>query len=156
VFAVASFKPRFAAHQSGLARGIGLVREASTDCVADYEKRGSGWRVIWCMSPSIRALCGTLAVLLAGRTSTAAVAAGSGDQQTAARGAGGAGVIVFGGVRWGTGSVSPGIYVLGADGGGLRRLTNAANAEDVDPAWRPDGRQIVFARRDVRGWRLYL
>jgi Tol biopolymer transport system component len=38
----------------------------------------------------------------------------------------------------------------------MRRLTNAANVEDVDPAWRPDGRQIAFARGDARGWRLYV
>lgn len=65
-------------------------------------------------------------------------------------------MLVFGGVRWGASSVSPRIYVLRADGGGMRRLTNASNVEDVDPAWRPDGQQIAFARRDARGWRLYL
>lgn len=95
-------------------------------------------------------------VLLAGCSSPAAVAARSGDQQSTSPGPAGVGAIVFGGVRWGTSSVSPRIYLVRADGGGVRRLTNAANVEDVDPAWRPDGRQIAFTRRDARGWRLCL
>jgi TolB protein len=37
------------------------------------------------------------------------------------------------------------IYVMDADGTGVRRLT-AARAEDGGPAWSPDGRQIAFAR----------
>jgi TolB protein len=97
-----------------------------------------------------------LAALLAGCSSTIAVAAGSGDQRGSAHDSAGAGVIVFGGVRWGASSISSYIYLIGADGRGMRRLTNAANVEDVDPAWRPDGRQIAFARRDASGWRLNL
>lgn len=113
------------------------------------------------MRPLIRALCGTLAVLLAGCGSATAVAAlpatvASGHGLTISRAPAGGGLIVFDGVRWGTSSVSSRIYVIAADGGGLRRLTNTANVEDVDPAWRPGGRQIAFARRDPRGWRLYV
>jgi Tol biopolymer transport system component len=113
------------------------------------------------MRPSIRALCGTLLVLLAGCGAARAVTGlpatvATGRELTISHGPAGGGLIVFGGVRWGTSTVSPRIYLVRADGGGLRRLTDTANVEDVDPAWRPDGRQIAFARRDARGWRLYV
>jgi Tol biopolymer transport system component len=113
------------------------------------------------MRPSVRAFCGTLAVLLAGCGSATAEAGlratvVSGRAPNISKGPAGGGLIVFSGVRWGTSGVSPRIYVVGADGGGMRRLTNAADVEDVDPAWRPGGQQIAFARRDARGWRLYV
>jgi len=37
------------------------------------------------------------------------------------------------------------IYVMNADGTGVTRLTND-RADDVDPAWSPDGRRIAFAK----------
>jgi hypothetical protein len=40
------------------------------------------------------------------------------------------------------------IYAMNADGSGLTRLTNTANAYDAEPDWSPDGSRIVFARRD--------
>jgi len=41
------------------------------------------------------------------------------------------------------------IYVVDADGSGLRRLT-----EGMDPSWSPDGRQLVFARW-TEPWGIY-
>ncbi len=38
------------------------------------------------------------------------------------------------------------LYVIGADGRGLRRLT-AGTADDSMPSWSPDGATIVFVRR---------
>ncbi|QLE75396.1 hypothetical protein FGW37_30845 [Streptomyces rectiverticillatus] len=36
------------------------------------------------------------------------------------------------------------LYVMNADGGGLRRLTGGAG-EHTDPSWSPGGRQVVFS-----------
>jgi TolB protein len=38
------------------------------------------------------------------------------------------------------------LYVIHADGSGLRRLT-AGSADDSMPSWSPDGGPVVFARR---------
>jgi Tol biopolymer transport system component len=38
---------------------------------------------------------------------------------------------------------NPDIYLVNADGDGMRRLTSSP-AWDVFPAWSPDGRKIAF------------
>jgi TolB protein len=40
------------------------------------------------------------------------------------------------------------LYVIAADGSGLRRLTSGA-VDDSMPSWSPDGRTIVFVRRPI-------
>ena len=45
----------------------------------------------------------------------------------------------------------PNIYVISADGSGLRRLTRTGEAEDHGPAWSPDGTRLAFARRENTG-----
>jgi TolB protein len=40
------------------------------------------------------------------------------------------------------------LYVIAADGSGLRQLTTGA-ADDSMPSWSPDGRTIIFIRRPV-------
>jgi Tol biopolymer transport system component len=50
-------------------------------------------------------------------------------------------------------SCDNGMYVMNADGSGLRRLTrNAAlgPGPSADPAWSPDGRKLVFVKRPER------
>jgi Tol biopolymer transport system component len=39
-----------------------------------------------------------------------------------------------------------GIWLIGADGRGLRRLTDEEKADDVYPTWAPDSSYIVFSR----------
>ncbi len=41
------------------------------------------------------------------------------------------------------------IYTMNANGSGLTRLTNTAQALDAEPDWSPDGSRIVFSRRDA-------
>ncbi|MDX6679415.1 MAG: TolB protein [Solirubrobacteraceae bacterium] len=51
-------------------------------------------------------------------------------------------------------SSDTGVYVIGADGSALRRVTpRSANA--ASPAWSPDGARIVFAAGDAHGSSLW-
>src|SRR5262249_60279197 len=44
-----------------------------------------------------------------------------------------------------------GLYVMNADGTGLRRLTrNATSGPHADPVWAPDGRKLAFVTRTDR------
>ena len=52
--------------------------------------------------------------------------------------------IAFQRIDWSQDNFEHGIYVIDADGSGLRRLTEE---QDFTPSWSPDGRRIVFARR---------
>src|SRR5215470_14920046 len=40
------------------------------------------------------------------------------------------------------------IWVMNADGSGQRRLTNDPGFADLEPAWSPDGKRILFSRCD--------
>ena len=49
------------------------------------------------------------------------------------------------------GSCDHGLYVMNADGTGLRRLTrNATLGAGADPVWSPNGRKLVFVTRPAR------
>lgn len=45
-----------------------------------------------------------------------------------------------------------GIYAMRADGSHVRRITlpPTLEADDVDPQWSPDGKQLVFVRKNVK------
>jgi Tol biopolymer transport system component len=51
------------------------------------------------------------------------------------------------------GSCDHGLYVMNADGTGLRRLTRNATfgPGSIGPVWSPDGRKLVFVKRVERG-----
>jgi TolB protein len=57
-------------------------------------------------------------------------------------------------------STDPGndeIFVINADGGGLRRLTNNSWEWDKHPTWSPDGRNILFySNRDTGRRQLWM
>ena len=43
---------------------------------------------------------------------------------------------------------SPQVWVVGADGGGMQRLTDGADgSESIVPMWSPDGQQLLFQRK---------
>jgi Tol biopolymer transport system component len=62
----------------------------------------------------------------------------------------GNGLIAFVSTRDGTSE----IYVMNADGTGQRRLT-VNPAEDVSPAWSPDGRRLAFTSNRDGNWEIY-
>jgi len=43
------------------------------------------------------------------------------------------------------------LYLINADGTGLRQLTYSTRHTDVQPAWSPDGGWIAFSRQDMQG-----
>ena len=47
------------------------------------------------------------------------------------------------------------IYVVDADGSGLRRLTSHRDSE-FDPTWSPDGRRIAYRRQDEESGQIYV
>jgi TolB protein len=51
---------------------------------------------------------------------------------------------------------TPQIYLMGADGSGLKRLTWDPEAYEGSPAWSPDGRRIAFVGRGVEGFDVYV
>ena len=81
-----------------------------------------------------------LAAMLALAALASSVGPTSPTRADAATAATGAGLIAF---TRATGNGATTLYVVRADGSGLRRLSSAP--VDSDPAWTPDGKRLVFA-----------
>ena len=50
---------------------------------------------------------------------------------------------------------NPEIYVMAADGSKPKRLTRTA-ADEGNPGWSPDGKQIVFASKRAGNYQIYV
>lgn len=48
--------------------------------------------------------------------------------------------------RDGTRTVSSDLFTIGADGSGLRRLTNTRCQAEAYPSWDPSGERLAFVR----------
>ncbi len=84
------------------------------------------------------AVCGALAALLA-----VGLPAGPGHATVA----GANGDLVFREVQGGDSD----LYRMAADGSGLRNVSRAPSAQDLDPAWAPNGALIAYARKVTGG-----
>jgi TolB protein len=66
--------------------------------------------------------------------------------------------IVFEGTHWSARlqPVGSQLYLIRANGTGLRRLTRPGSWSDSAPAWSFDGKRIAFGRADAGGWRIHV
>ena len=49
-------------------------------------------------------------------------------------------------IAWTQGDGDLEVFVIDADGGGLRNLTHNDHVHDSEPTWSPDGRALAFLR----------
>lgn len=67
-------------------------------------------------------------------------------------------LIVFAWHEDGYGEARSNIYVIDADGGEPRAVTDSTDAQNIEPSWSPDGTKVVFVsdRNDLQGDEAFL
>jgi Tol biopolymer transport system component len=155
-------QPRHVAIVVALVSGASLVTTAGSAALATVDTSASGaassQRIVFFATRGAGVQLYTVAPDGSGRRAlTRRVVAPSGDQSVdvAPEWSPGHRKIAFASNRWSRSGLDEDVFVVAANGRGLRRLA-ATRAAESSPSWSPDAKQIVFARAVGRGSDLFV